>query len=112
MTVKFKESSLAERLILKPLIEKVSKGGIVIARDERTQAINTNRGIVLMIGPQCWFDLPEKPDIKVGDSVYYAKYGAMVLRDEENPEDFYVLCNDKDILVSYEGVAAKEAGHE
>lgn len=102
MTVKFKESSLAERIIIKPFIEKVSKGGIVIATDERTQAINTNRGEILFIGPQAWYDLPEKPDVKVGDKVYYQKYGAAVLK-VEGEEDFLVICNDKDILVAYEG---------
>lgn len=98
--VKFKESSLAERLILKPLIEKTSKGGIVIATDDRKQAINTNQGEVVMIGPMAWYDLPEKPDVKVGDKVYYAKYGALVLKVDGN-EDFFVLVNDKDILVGY-----------
>jgi co-chaperonin GroES (HSP10) len=101
MTVKFNEKSLAERLILKPMIETVSKGGIVIARDKRTQAINTNKGVVMFIGPMCWYDLPEKPDIKVGDKVYYAHFGAMTMQ-VEGYEDFLVLVNDKDILVAFE----------
>jgi hypothetical protein len=42
--VNLKASSLAERVVIKPLIEKVSKGGIHIARSERDQAINTNQG--------------------------------------------------------------------
>jgi co-chaperonin GroES (HSP10) len=103
--MKFKESSLAERVVLKPLIEKVTKGGIVIATSERNQAINTNQGVVHMIGPMAWYDLPQKPDIKVGDKVYYSKYGAMVLKTEE---EYFVLCNDKDILVGFEGEAANE----
>lgn len=104
----FKESSLAERLILKPIIlEKKSKGGIDLsALDERKQAINTNQGLVLHIGPQAWFDLPQKPDVKVGDKVYYAKYGAMVLKGEG--DTMYVLCNDKDILVVFEGEGVQE----
>jgi co-chaperonin GroES (HSP10) len=99
--MKFKESSLAERIILKPFVEKVSKGGIEIVRDTRSQAINTDRGEVLFIGPSAWYDLPEKPDVKVGDKVFYAKFGAKVLQDPEKPDEFYVLCNDKDILVGY-----------
>lgn len=98
--IKFNESSLAERVILKPFVEKVSKGGIHIARDKRSQAINTNQGEVMFIGPMAWYDLPEKPSIKIGDKVYYAKYGAMVL-EVDGYEDFLVLCNDKDILVGY-----------
>ena len=97
----FLERTLANRVILKPKIEKESKGGIIIARDERSQAVNTNQGEVFMIGPLCWYDLPEKPDVKVGDKVYYAHYGAMTLKPEGS-EDFFVLCNDVDILVGYQ----------
>mgnify|MGYP001566266919 CR=1 FL=1 len=107
MKIKFKQSSLAERVILKPFIEKVSKGGIVISRDERSQAVNTNQGEVVMIGEQAWYDLPVKPDIKPGDKVYYAKYGALVIKPE-GQEDFLIICNDKDILVAYEGEAELE----
>lgn len=110
--VKFKVESLAERVIIRPMIEKVSKGGIVISRDERSQAINTNQGTVLMIGPQAWYDLPKKPEIKVGDRVYYSHYGAMTIKPE-GEEDYLIICNDKDILAVYEeeGVEAKDAGN-
>ena len=101
MTVKFNRESLAERVLIKPFIEKVSKGGIHIARDVRTQAINTNQGEIFMIGTMAWYDLPEKPNIKVGDKVYYSKYGGMTLQ-VDGFEDFLVICNDKDILVAYE----------
>lgn len=105
----FKAASLAERVMLKPIIlEKKSKGGIDLsALDERKQAINTNQGEILYIGPQAWWDLPEKPDVKVGDKVYYAKYGAMVIKGE-GKDELYIICNDKDILVAFEGVAANE----
>lgn len=96
----FKVETLAQRLILKPLIEKQTKSGIVIARDERSQAINTDRGEVFMIGPMAWCDLPEKPKVKVGDMVYYSKYGAKVLKPDDS-EDFYIICNDMDLLVGY-----------
>lgn len=109
--VKFKADSLAERLIIKPTIEKVSKGGIVIAQSARNQAINTNKGEVFMIGPQCWYDLPEKPNIKVGDLVYYAHFGAKVMK-VEGYEDFFVLVNDKDILVAFEEVSTEETPNE
>jgi co-chaperonin GroES (HSP10) len=109
--MKFKASSLAERLILKPFIEKQTKGGILIARDERSQAVNTDQGEVFMIGPQAWYDLPTKPDIKVGDKVFYSKYGAKVLKDEVTKE-LYIICNDKDILVAFKGKPALEHDNE
>lgn len=94
----FKQETLAERVLLKPLIEKVSKGGIVIARDGRTQAINTDRGEVFMIGPNAWYDLPTKPDIRVGDKVFYSHYGAKTI---QVGDEFLIIANDKDVLVAY-----------
>jgi co-chaperonin GroES (HSP10) len=62
------------------------------------------KGEVMYIGPMAWYDLPEKPDVKVGDNVYYSKYGAMVIK-VEGMDSFLVICNDKDVLVAYEGDA-------
>lgn len=98
MTIKFNKETLAERVILRPFVETVSKGGIVISRDSRSQAINTDKGEVFMIGPSAWFDLPKKPELKVGDKVYYSHYGAKLL---EKDGDMYIICNDSDILVGY-----------
>ena len=98
--MKFNQKTLGNRLILKPHIEKQTKSGIVIARDERSQAINTDQGQVVMMGPACWYDLPkaERPDLKPGDWVYYSHYGAKTLKPEDS-EEFYIICNDVDILV-------------
>ena len=93
--MKFRPETLVYRVILKPHIEKETKSGIVIARDERSQAINTDKGTVVFVGPKA------ECDVKPGDKVYYAKYGAKVLKDEIN-SDFYIICNDEDILVGYE----------
>jgi co-chaperonin GroES (HSP10) len=98
MTMKFKPETLAHRVILKPYIEKQSKGGIVIARDERSQAINTDKGELFLKGPKCEFGLDA---LNIGDKVYYAKYGAKLLKDEDTGE-LYIICNDEDILVGYE----------
>jgi co-chaperonin GroES (HSP10) len=98
--MKFRQETLGIRVLLKPFIETTSKGGIAIARSERSQAINTDKGEVLMIGDSAWYDKPVKPSIKPGDKVFYAKWGAKMLQDEESGE-FYILCNDEDILVGY-----------
>jgi co-chaperonin GroES (HSP10) len=99
--MKFKPETLGFRVILKPFIETMSKGGIAIARDERSQAINTDKGEVFMIGREAWGNLAHKPELQAGDKVYYAKYSAKVLKDEVTGE-YYILCNDEDILVGYE----------
>ena len=96
--MQFLADTLAERVLLKPFIETMSKGGIAIARDTRTQAINTDKGEILMIGPQAWYDLPTKPNLKPGDTVYYSQYGAKTLKIGE---EYFIICNDKDILVGY-----------
>lgn len=96
----FRPETLVHRVILKPHIETETKSGIVIARDERSQAINTDRGTVLMFGPQAWTDFGcDDPPVKIGDKVIYARYGAKVIKDDD--DNFYVLCNDEDILVGY-----------
>lgn len=101
--MKFKVETLAERVVIKPFIEMETKGGILLARDERSQAINTDRGEIFLVGPQAWYDLPEKPQFKAGDKVIYSKYGAKTIKDEStNPASFYILCNDKDVLIGYE----------
>ena len=97
----FYQSTLANRVIIKPLIEKETKGGIILARGEREQAINTDRGMIYMIGPMAWYDLPEKPELKPGDKVYYSHYGAKTIKPEGS-EEFYIICNDADILVGYQ----------
>ena|SRR3990167_373253 len=104
--MKFLVETLGSRVILKPFVETMSKGGIAIARDTRSQAINTDRGEVVAIGPQAWYDLPSKPELKTGDKVYYSHYGAKILRNEaqsdSNASDaFFIICNDTDILVGY-----------
>ena len=99
--MKFRPETLVHRVIIKPQIEKVSKGGIVITRSERNQAINTDRGTIFMFGPQAWkaFGCEQSP-VQIGDEVYYSHYGAKVLKDEDNG-DLYIICNDEDVLVSY-----------
>ena len=100
--MKFNPETLVHRVVVKPKIDKVSKGGIIIAQDGRTQAINTDRGTIVAFGPRAWKDFGcETPPYKIGDKVYYAKYGAKTIKPEDE-EDFYVLCNDEDILVGYE----------
>ena len=97
--MQFREETLVHRVLLKPQIETKTASGIVLARDERSQAITSDKGTVFMIGPKAWADFGcEVPPVKIGDTVYYAKYGAKVLKDGE---DFYVICNDEDILVGY-----------
>ena len=102
MTMQFNRDTLDVRVILKPyVLPTKSEGGIDLsAISVRSQAINTDRGEIYMIGPNCWYESPAKPDLKPGDKVYYSKYGAKVLQDDDTKELFIIL-NDVDILVGY-----------
>lgn len=100
--MKFNQASLDVRVILKPyVLPAKSVGGIDLsALSKRSQAVNTDKGEILMIGPSAWHDRPEKPDLKPGDKVFYSKYGAKVLQ-EDGSEELLIICNDEDILVGY-----------
>ena len=101
--MKFRSETLVHRVIIKPyILPKKSEGGIDLsALSDRSQAVNSDRGTVLMIGPKAWLDFKcETPPVAVGDQVYYAKYGAKVLKDDMTGE-LYIICNDEDILVGY-----------
>lgn len=100
--MKFQPETLVHRVILKPQIETQTKSGIQLAVSERSQAINSDRGVIMAIGPKAWKDFGcDEPPFKVGDQVFYAKYGVKVLQDPVT-KDLYVLANDEDILVGYE----------
>ena len=99
--MEFRAETLTCRVILKPFIlGRKTEGGIILPTDERLQATNSDKGTVFMIGPDAWSQYKKKP-VKVGDKVYYSKYGAKVLRDAGNDEEIFILCNDEDILVGY-----------
>ena len=98
--MKFKPESLGFRVLIKPeILPKKSQGGIDLsALDDRGQAVNSDKGTILMVGPDAWKALKMEPPVKVGDKVFYAKYGAKTIKDGE---DLYILCNDEDVLVGY-----------
>jgi co-chaperonin GroES (HSP10) len=99
--VKFRPETLGFRVLLKPEVLKETKSGIVIASSDRNQAINSDKGEIVGIGPDAWkaFKM-DQPPFKVGDTVFYARYGVKLLKDEDS-DDLYVIANDEDILVGY-----------
>ena len=100
--MKFNRDTLDVRVILKPyILPTKSEGGIDLsAISVRSQVINTDRGEIYMVGPNCWYERKVKPNVKPGDKVYYSKYGAKVLQDDETKE-LFIICNDEDLLCAY-----------
>ena len=106
--MQFKPETLGHRVILKPYTFRAKKEGMIdlSALDDRSQAVNSDKGEVLLVGTACWFDKPEverdalRNAIVAGVNVYYSKYGAKVLKDTQSGE-LFIICNDEDILVGY-----------
>lgn len=98
--MKFLPETLGFRILLKPDIITKTESGIVIAKSERKQAIDADKGVIVGIGPEAFKALKVDNPFKVGDTVIYAKYGAKVIKDEE-ADELYIICNDEDILVGY-----------
>ncbi len=93
MAIKLKP--LADRLVVKPIErEEVSKGGIVLPDTVKEKP---QEGKVLAVGPGRLSDDGKRiaMDVKVGDTVVYAKYGGTEIRidDEE-----LVILRESDIL--------------
>lgn len=98
------------RVLVKPeSVEKVSAGGIVIARPghgEKLEQMATDRGTVVQVGPMCWrnydYDQPDwKPWAKEGDRVIFARYAGKVVKNPDTEEEFFLM-NDEDIQVVLE----------
>jgi len=88
------------RVLLKPETESVSKGGIVIPKSEKELALEAETGEVVAIGDTAFvaFGYEQgKPPIKVGDIVWFARYGARRIQFNDDPT-VYIACNDEDIL--------------
>ncbi len=100
--LKFNQKSLGHRVLIKPRVEKQTASGIVLHFDDRRAAIDSDKGTVVAVGPQAYKDFGDgTPWVAVGDFVYYAKYGAKVIKDEE-ADELYIICNDEDVLLGLE----------
>lgn len=100
--MKFRPETLGFRVLIKPeILPKKSAGGIdLTALDDRNQAVNSDRGEIIAIGVEAFKAYGFENPYKVGDLVFYAKYGAKTIKDKDT-QDLYVLANDEDILVGY-----------
>ena len=86
---------LADRLVVKPIErEEVTKGGIVLPDTARERP---QEGEVIAVGPGRLSEDGKRiaMDVKVGDTVIYAKYGGAEIKIED--EEFVIL-RESDIL--------------
>jgi len=92
------------RVVLKPDMQFQTKSGIVLHYDERRVASECDTGTITHIGPTAWKSPFYKegklvydglPWAKVGDRVYFSKYGVKVLKEGD---EYFIIANDEDIL--------------
>ena len=86
---------LADRVVVKPIErEEVTKGGIVLPDTAKEKP---QEGKVLAIGPGRLSDDGKRiaMEVKVGDTVIYAKYGGTEIKD--NDEELIIL-EEKQVL--------------
>ena len=86
---------LADRVIIKPVErEEVTKGGIIIPDTVKEKP---QEGKIIAVGPGRLSDdgTPIKMDVKVGDSVIYARYAGTEIKVDD--EDLVIL-RENDIL--------------
>ena len=100
-----KVEAVGHRVIVKPdSVVTKSKGGIVLAIDEKREAAGTQKGTVVGVGDMAWKNSVYgygiegwKPWVAVGDRVFFPRYVGKQFRDDEHPDDIYVILNDEDI---------------
>jgi len=86
---------LADRLVVKPIErEEVTKGGIVLPDTVREKP---QEGKVIAVGPGRVSEDGKRiaMDVKVGDTVIYAKYGGAEIKIDEEE---LVILRESDIL--------------
>ena len=96
---------LADRVIVKPIVkEEVTKGGIVLPDTAKEKP---QEGTVIAVGPGKIDDNGKRMamDVKVGDTVIYAKYGGTEYKEDD--EELMIL-RESDILAK-KSAAAKSA---
>lgn len=95
------------RAIVRPFeVEKMSKGGIALALDERMELNAQVMGKVVDLAEDFAKDFkPSTPawGLKIGDVVVYAKYAGKWVKDPQTGEELLFI-NDEDVVGTYEEV--------
>ena len=101
-----KVKAIGHRIVVKPdPVEEKTAGGIVLAVDTKCERAGAQKGTVVDIGPLAWtneviFGKNCQPWCKVGDRVFFARYGGKMINlneDLSNEEDWVVVLNDEDL---------------
>ena len=91
------------KLVVKPEeVEEMTKGGIIIPGSVKdTEQRSVTKGVVVSVGPQCWKEFSDgKPWAAVGDKIVFAKYGGLLVVDDEDEQEYRIL-NDEDVVAVF-----------
>lgn len=84
-------------------VQKMSKGGIIMAVDERLEKAGIQRGILVDYGDQAWKafsnDFTGEPWAKKGDYVIFSKFAGKFIQDPVD-DAIYVVLNDEDVIAT------------
>ena len=87
-------------LVQKDDIETTSKGGIVLAVNEKLEKHAQNIGTVVSIGDKAYkafsSDYTGEPWVQVGDRVIFSRYAGVIVTDPDTAVE-YTLLNDEDV---------------
>lgn len=100
-----KVKAIGHRIIVKPdPVEETTSGGIILNVDFKRERAAAQKGTILDIGPLAWtneviFGKNPKPWCKIGDRVFFARYGGkeLNLAKEGLEPDFVMVLNDEDL---------------
>lgn len=95
---------IAYLALVKPdAVQEVSKGGIILSMDKRSEERAQVTGTIIALGED--FAAAFKPKtpfwgLKPGDKVYFAKYAGKWVQnpDSEDPKDQLLFLRDEDIV--------------
>lgn len=93
------------RILVKPdPVEKQSKGGIILAQDERLAQAAAVTGTVISVGELAFKEFVDgafkhvyTPFAKPGDRIQYKRYTGVSVKDPDSGEEFLLL-NDNDVF--------------
>lgn len=98
--------ALGFRVVIRPdKFEEITKGGIVLAVDERMEMNAQTTGVIVELGEDFAKDFKPRTSywgLQPGDRVFYAKYAGKWVKDPETNEELLIL-NDEDIVAKAEG---------
>ena len=99
------------RILVKPskleeidsVYAQAKRAGIMLSDhdDMKAQRKGVDQGVVVSLGPTAFKDYGDAAWCSVGDTIVYAKYSGMIVKDPDNGEDFLVI-NDEDVVAIIE----------